>query len=344
LGLATDAKDFDVPDYSMPVGEIYSRLALTCIQRNWSLRVLCDAGTSIAGGDHILDLPSWVPNWTCNTNVASPFRSCYCATIDRRADVQFLNGYKTLHVCGITYDKVSSLESIHPLGSSREVPLWKSFLSGDGQQIYRTGITRLQALFRTLLLDREPISSNRLKPGSKAFFDAAAAFLHELGNGIPSDPQQGLFPQAALPEKDPDYITNFLRWRGESRDGRSDQTILEPFLGRPDSGSYVEWPMNGDMRRGSNSYPDYSITRARISGTGYELLTTDQGLMGIALRGAQKGDLICVLFGSNVPFILRKIEDHYVLVGACFVLGLVDGEAMQSLENGEVCLQKFHIS
>jgi len=46
----------------------------------------------------------------------------------------------------------------------------------------------------------------------------------------------------------------------------------------------------------------------------------------------RKGDLICVLFGSKVPFMMRKVDDDFILLGECFFLGLIDGEAIDRLE------------
>lgn len=38
------------------------------------------------------------------------------------------------------------------------------------------------------------------------------------------------------------------------------------------------------------------------------------------------GDLICVLLGVNVPFLLRKRDIGYQLVGECFIHGLMDDQ------------------
>jgi hypothetical protein len=51
---------------------------------------------------------------------------------------------------------------------------------------------------------------------------------------------------------------------------------------------------------------------------------------GWVSRRAQKGDLVCVLYGGDVPFVLRQMEDGYWrMIGECYVDGLMQGEAMQ---------------
>ena len=65
------------------------------------------------------------------------------------------------------------------------------------------------------------------------------------------------------------------------------------------------------------------------------LFTTRQGYIGLGPLNLQPDDQICVLFGSQVPLVLRKVDDHHVLVGECFVLGLMDGEAITRLEEGK---------
>jgi hypothetical protein len=54
-----------------------------------------------------------------------------------------------------------------------------------------------------------------------------------------------------------------------------------------------------------------------------------KGYMGMGPEIMEKEDMICVILGCNVPLVLRKVRDHYLLVGECFVWGLMDGEAMR---------------
>ncbi len=56
------------------------------------------------------------------------------------------------------------------------------------------------------------------------------------------------------------------------------------------------------------------------------LIRTSTNHLGIAPIAAEPGDVVCVLGGSKVPFVMRKIEDHYVMIGECYVQGIMDGE------------------
>ncbi|KAH7417000.1 hypothetical protein BKA64DRAFT_285072 [Cadophora sp. MPI-SDFR-AT-0126] len=71
--------------------------------------------------------------------------------------------------------------------------------------------------------------------------------------------------------------------------------------------------------------------------------TTTDGYMGIGSMNMHLGDLIVVLFGGEVLFILRSEGENYSLVGECYVHGLMDGEAMAMLASGERQEQWFHI-
>ncbi|GAW25940.1 putative het domain-containing protein [Rosellinia necatrix] len=47
------------------------------------------------------------------------------------------------------------------------------------------------------------------------------------------------------------------------------------------------------------------------------------------------GDIVCVLFGHKVPFCLRPVGMRHMLVGECYVHGLMNGEAMDMLARDE---------
>jgi hypothetical protein len=56
---------------------------------------------------------------------------------------------------------------------------------------------------------------------------------------------------------------------------------------------------------------------------------SSKGYMGMGPEALREGDQICVALGCSVPLLIRQTEDHHVLVGECFVWGLMDGEALR---------------
>jgi hypothetical protein len=65
---------------------------------------------------------------------------------------------------------------------------------------------------------------------------------------------------------------------------------------------------------------------------GTRLFTTDNSaaVLGTGLEGTRVGDIVCVLFGSDVPFIVRQVgnKGDYKLIGECYVEGIMHGEAL----------------
>jgi len=64
---------------------------------------------------------------------------------------------------------------------------------------------------------------------------------------------------------------------------------------------------------------------------------------GLGPWDALEGDAICILFGCRFPLILRKIEDHYILIGEAYVHGYMHGKAMVEFGAGMFKLQTFKI-
>jgi hypothetical protein len=65
---------------------------------------------------------------------------------------------------------------------------------------------------------------------------------------------------------------------------------------------------------------------------GTRLFTTDNSAawLGTGLGGTRVGDVVCVLSGGDVPFILRQVgnKGEYKLIGECYVAGIMHGEAL----------------
>ena len=52
--------------------------------------------------------------------------------------------------------------------------------------------------------------------------------------------------------------------------------------------------------------------------------------MGRVPHGSAVGDIICILLGGNVPFVIRECsEGRFRLIGECYIHGIMDGDAME---------------
>jgi hypothetical protein len=58
---------------------------------------------------------------------------------------------------------------------------------------------------------------------------------------------------------------------------------------------------------------------------------------------AREGDQICAFYGSRYPFVIRPCGDGWKLIGACFMHGLMEGEAFESLETRDIKRQTIKL-
>ena len=190
--------------------------------------------------------------------------------------------------------------------------------------------------------------------------------LKLLGSRPDADAAWDAFGKALV--KHGDHVRTFLQLTGAvdqliepCRSGTVDALsslspgcLLESLYGAPDSPYRVEPLPVPDIlspTMDASSFHDEFITRrlkflrrACMRNLTSSFFCTPQGYLGAGPPGLREGDQICVLLGCTTPLVVRRVEDHYVVVGACFVWGLMDGEAIEGLDPDSAKLQvlKFH--
>ncbi|KAL2166368.1 hypothetical protein VTG60DRAFT_2901 [Thermothelomyces hinnuleus] len=76
-----------------------------------------------------------------------------------------------------------------------------------------------------------------------------------------------------------------------------------------------------------------SAMKAACSGRPY--ISTRSGLLGLGCPGVQAGDVVCILYGTTVPYVLRPRPDGAMsLVGDAYIHGAMDGEALAWPDKG----------
>ena len=85
----------------------------------------------------------------------------------------------------------------------------------------------------------------------------------------------------------------------------------------------------------ASAYDEFRHTSFPRTMAGRRLLFTDTGYIGLGLDTAKSGDVVAVLYGCKMPMILRPEEDHFVVVGECYVHGAMYGEALRNVDAKE---------
>lgn len=68
------------------------------------------------------------------------------------------------------------------------------------------------------------------------------------------------------------------------------------------------------------------------------LMTGSNGRVGMVSEKPMKGDAICILYGCNVPVLLRRAgnQNEFTLVGECYLDGCMEDQALEQsdFQNG----------
>jgi hypothetical protein len=65
--------------------------------------------------------------------------------------------------------------------------------------------------------------------------------------------------------------------------------------------------------------------------------------MGVGPPSMRVGDTVCLLYGGGALYVLRPKDDHYELVGDCYVHGLMKGELHQMKAAGVLKDEYFEL-
>jgi hypothetical protein len=66
-------------------------------------------------------------------------------------------------------------------------------------------------------------------------------------------------------------------------------------------------------------------------------------LPGLVPDTAKNEDIICILVGCALPLVLRREEDHFIVIGESYVHGFMNGEILKMERRGEIKRENFII-
>lgn len=354
FGIAEDAQQLTTVDLTLSTADLYAKWAYASIAVHKSLRVLQHAGVGQsprpAHMKRAHNAPSWVPQWDLadrdNTAAGSYHYSpsldhhgvLFCASGTHEPEVSFSVDRVILNAKGVLVDTVSRIKDYRREKSkdgtyqSTTSSCLAWLLDTLGLDAFRlpsnteTRETVFESFFRTLMTDRMPCLKRRLQHGAEYYY-LLMSFVTGVITGSPDD----RFGNVRATEDGTCFITR-----------KADQEELVVIEGD----SYT---MEDQMLIYARSFTA-GTDRVALFGTvtgyfmhGRVLFLTKGGLMGLGPAGMVATDRICALYGCNVPLVLREDEGHWLLVGECYVHGIMDGLAMEMLAGGELEESVFEI-
>lgn len=300
LGLLND-DDFDcltgdlLPDYSISLSELYTRVTRSIIQDTKSLFIL-KIGSTLMPADECkedaLDTPSWVPryDWIYDVNKGSPTAikrtgkgACGQSTLHFRA----LKGLPSiLTVEGILVDQIdhmaTHLEPIkYGLGAlqSQVVDMWSTTAIYASKDLCYP----LETAFAvTLCAGRNKFLQEAAEDA--VFYENCAAFFSSCGQHCKTLS---------------DYFSAHRR-NGHSISRDNSEEILK------------------------------AITQ---NSRNLRFFVTAEGRLGLAPKTTERGDMICLIPGCDVPVILRKRSVFWKYIGDAYTYGLMDVRHSNSNSN-----------
>lgn len=113
------------------------------------------------------------------------------------------------------------------------------------------------------------------------------------------------------------------------------ETIFEKlvtlFSGTPGKPYYMPFPFADVWSEGAERQLSSRATVKTVFKS-EDLFITAQGYLGVGRKGGfGVGDYVCVLPGCRLPLLARNKGDHWMLLGDCYVYGMMYGEMMAGM-------------
>jgi hypothetical protein len=324
LGEESEDKRWIVPDYTATTREIYTQFARRSIETTGGLNVL-SARPRLSIQSAPESLPSWVPDWrvelpedytwsSISTGEFSTYRAIdslsqtlgsinsaggsilekierkggdvYCASLRAQSPIpiRFSTGSEILYAHGTVVDVITEVGpsmkpgDVHDGGSSLETTLdrWKRICLTDEHVAYKhTGQPMKEVFWRSVLLDRY-----WEKMPDEWRIDGVTRLPTTLQK-FNVDTYFGI--EGDRPEHFPP-------------ENSSDEENIRKYL----------W---------QEHYEHMLYNRWSCHSIHQSFFKTEDGYVGICPPHALPGDLIVVLLGGTVPFVLRKFGEYHVIIG-----------------------------
>lgn len=317
-------KPFVQPDYSKSIQEIYHEIANKIIDTSSSLALLSSVQGARDGEVLYADLPSWVPQWHyILTRTLTPmepdgnFQPGAGRPFQRRRHPDsrklIVRGIDAEAVSGIGEQKAFVMDHDPSLNHSEDPEVSSdsytctSQTSADVTAGLTTGSSK-----KRITCPHERIEALALTlTAGKDWYGLPVRDIHSHSADFANC-----------------LLLNGLKWtlEGSAFGQHNDNTVITPTIDLAELSSLRSTTPTRDASR----FLDTAVAVVKDR----KLFSTASGMRGVGPREMLPGDRVCVLYGANMPFVLRRQGDGYVVVGECYVYDLMHGEAVSKLQHG----------
>ncbi|KLO81316.1 uncharacterized protein Y057_8160 [Fusarium fujikuroi] len=322
LGVTAEdtSSKFLEPNYEISEFDAYRNFVLWEIRHNKSLRVL---GTSSQKSSRQRTSPSWVPDFNRLDSITgltgSPFRGSEVdASAGMPMEVRESNDSTTLHIRGCIVD------TIHTVGK-------KSFTDRSTRLSKRQRSDEQLSVYDQLQVNRGMIEEAR-----DIWLEATKGLARGLGPG-PGDRifDTNVIDGRPLPDRSisPGWEPFLRVLFGDASVGSKSSMFIKEITTSFLRLTLVEDQLPEEYTKSEEVFAIKALGYFAAIARSRRFARTDMGLAAYVPMRARRGDLVVVLYGSKVPFVVREKGDgRYCLVGECYMDGIMRGEGIRFAE------------
>lgn len=359
------------PDYELSISQVFSGFVRVLAEHTGKLFVNGCNGFAVTNAQPIPGLPSWAPDFRKPSQILWRENS-YRAAGDTTANARFFQRNQVLLSSGVIVDIVKHFEPPldwdHHAGWEDRVR-WHNLVRSQEELAYPAGISQWQAYARTILRYTYNMFNYRMvsqiEHARLRIYQVHMGFFYFEGKlALESG---GIHPQAKdlfllLPSvfdalQTHPAILGFVCLSGEIRsvldsykarglDGvrsLSDKEFINDFCGFKNSVVPIDNLDSGATYKMLENYTLASMADSYTSTLKSSCLVTNRGYIGISPCQFKTEDKVCVLMGCDFPLLIRPVDDHFIVLGSCYVYGIMHGEVLKDIANGKLQWESFNL-
>lgn len=334
LGLMTNPGFHFVPDYNLTVADVYRKVVLEYIRLYQNLDIFSCAWLNTFDNEADLpfwlartrdrELPSWAPDWRIMTDgILTLDPANFEASGQSKVQFRVENDGRTLHLRGKILDAVSDLSIGSLLVQSQvEDVRSKKIITAE---VFHDQIEGEQRILENWVYFVQEKLNRPLYYTGESLDDAI--WMTMIGGGM------------SLGVHDPLKITEYHRrearlWirrtimKKHGIETLHHSTLIEDLGDSSDS--------EEESERVNWAYYASLVAYVAVTTKMKRLFLTKGDYLGMGPLTMEEGDLVCLLLGGKTPFVLRPENGHYLLVGQCYVHGIMDGSAIADVKETDM--------